>query len=106
MNSYVYNPLQNNRLIRLLHLLPGADDEPIQFRPVEHRLSEGEERFTALSYAWGDASDQTPVLIRDDELATPIGRELLIIANLYTAIWQIRQSGKYYILWADAICIN
>jgi hypothetical protein len=47
-----------------------------------------------------------PVFVRDDELATPTGGELLITANLHAAIWQIRQSGEYHILWADAICIN
>jgi hypothetical protein len=30
MEAYSYDPLQNNDAIRLLYLLPGSDDDPIE----------------------------------------------------------------------------
>lgn len=96
---YVYTPLQHGDSIRLLHIDPGFDDDPLSLRLFEHRLSDVDEKFEALSYAWCDASDRTPVLLHDFH-------QLNITTSLHSALWQIRQSAKYQVLWADAVCIN
>jgi hypothetical protein len=59
--------------------------------------------FDALSYVWGDTNDRLPILID--------GKELLIIRNLWLALYQLRESFTadpmtQGMFWIDAICID
>ena len=53
--------------------------------------------YTALSYTWGDVQD-TDFMRLDYEV-------IEVQANLTKALKQMRKL-QYYVVWADAICIN
>ncbi|KAK9414347.1 putative Heterokaryon incompatibility domain-containing protein [Seiridium unicorne] len=54
--------------------------------------------YVALSYAWGDADDKSPVQID--------GVKLFIATSLYGALSAIREKGNDVLVWADALCID
>jgi Heterokaryon incompatibility protein (HET) len=54
--------------------------------------------YDALSYVWGDASEQIPILCNG--LSLTIGRNLF---SALSQIWAIEPEKR---MWADAICIN
>ena len=56
------------------------------------------DHFTALSYAWGDASDTTIIAID--------GKPLSVARTLDSALRHLRDSKRVMRIWADAICIN
>jgi hypothetical protein len=54
--------------------------------------------YTALSYAWGDASNKATLMVD--------GRMTIIHRSLFNAISTLRSSACDRLIWADAICIN
>lgn len=81
--------------------LPGKPNEFIVWTdttPTQPRKMHPFQRYSALSYVWGDPSD--PVYINLD------GRQVPITRNLYAALRAVRklQAGKR--LWVDALCID
>lgn len=99
--------------IRLLRVAPGAWDDQVSCTIHYVPLDEGPE-YVALSYTWGDASDQVEILLD--------GRRHRATRSLFTALRRYRQlcvegrgldgftfssspDGTTYI-WADALCIN
>ena len=83
--------------MRLLHLLPGPSDGPLQ-AVLNHIPCSNAGTYQALSYVWG--TDK-----RDEELVTPDGA-IPITSSLYRALQAIRQSDTAIMIWADAVCIN
>jgi hypothetical protein len=85
--------------IRLLELLPGAEDDAIQCRLNEITLSKTKEiKFESLSYTWGEANDQRSIMCNEKALKVP--------TNLAEALGALRLSDRSRMLWADAVCIN
>ncbi|KAG8161681.1 hypothetical protein KVR01_008668 [Diaporthe batatas] len=56
------------------------------------------QRYKALSYVWGDASDLQTIKLE--------GKNFLVTRNLMAALRTIRRPRKAVRFWIDAICIN
>ncbi|KAG4415432.1 hypothetical protein IFR04_011426 [Cadophora malorum] len=54
--------------------------------------------YTALSYVWGDASDQRIIWVD--------GQPFAVTKNLHKALESLRDDNKSLSIWADAICID
>ena len=96
-HPYEYSPLPSARHIRLLILNPGSSTTPIAFSLTAYDFSDCPP-YEALSYTWGDST--ITVLTKCD------GKELLIGANLYSALHRLRSEDSPRVLWIDGICIN
>ena len=98
-SSTIYNHLENSDEIRLLYLLPRANEEDDMIRcSIKHvKLSESPV-YEALSYMWGPKGDSKPICL---EANIRYVRE-----NLWTALYYLRLKGEVRVLWIDAICIN
>ena len=92
-----YSPLSNARKIRLVILEPGSDDDPISCRLLHAEL--GKLRYAALSYEWGEVSNEDPDILID-------GKEVQIRQNLRIALWHLRSKDDERCLWIDAMCID
>ncbi|KAH9208645.1 heterokaryon incompatibility protein-domain-containing protein, partial [Leptodontidium sp. 2 PMI_412] len=99
--KYQYRPIGLPYELRMLELLPGYGDEPVQIRLLHHPLSSLPE-CEALSYEWGSPE-------RDHEIFCE-GKVLKVTSNLLAALKRSRPSGqpvqKPRLLWIDALCIN
>ncbi|KAH3916670.1 hypothetical protein HBI56_048710 [Parastagonospora nodorum] len=109
----VYNPLGPTE-IRLVEILPGAFDDPIDINISVVDLK-NDPVYDALSYVWhakdGTVDTKKPlgfaIVLNNDSYRIPIG------ANLEAAIRYLRfpssqtsGAGSGQILWIDALCIN
>ncbi|KAF7194910.1 Heterokaryon incompatibility protein 6, OR allele [Pseudocercospora fuligena] len=92
-----YRELVRDRLIRLVELLPGKDDDEIQTRLSIVDLRQ-EPTYEAISYVWGDAQDRIRISCQ--------GKDFFITRNLYNAFRRLRLSDRTRVLWADAMCID
>jgi len=100
MEEYTYKALDNdpvNPQIRLLRLLPGSHDAPIQCTIGRVGLNEPP-HFEALSYTWGTDQSLDPVICD--------GKTISVTSNLLAALHQFRSRSRALTLWIDAICIN
>lgn len=92
----VYHGLSEPSNIRLIHIAPGAQHEPIALFMFEASPNDA---YQALSYVWGDPRVTLPITLND--------RPFKITANLHTFLRRLRHptqpTGPF---WADAICIN
>ncbi|KAL2060929.1 hypothetical protein VTL71DRAFT_8981 [Oculimacula yallundae] len=101
--AFLYDPLLEPDSFRILHLQPSPDRTAQIHCTLEHtRLSAYDYdiivQYTALSYVWGDASDQRIVHVN--------GQPVSITRNLYDALECLRDEKRVSYIWADAICIN
>ncbi|KAF2162815.1 hypothetical protein M409DRAFT_68812 [Zasmidium cellare ATCC 36951] len=83
---------------RIVTLLPGRPDDPIQCRLHEVSLKDCPTRFIALSYCWN--TSKAPETIWCD------GRSLQITANLFAALRNARAASAEVNLWIDQICVD
>lgn len=96
--TYKYEELDCSRQqIRLLHILPGQNAEPIHCSLVVESLRDIL-TYETLSYAWGDVSDTAVIYI--DNCPMLIGK------NLESALRELRHLSDTLIIWVDAICIQ
>ncbi|KAH8822051.1 heterokaryon incompatibility protein-domain-containing protein [Xylogone sp. PMI_703] len=103
---YTYKPLVGYDTIRLIELQPSCEPEAtFHCRLIEVSLSACDKRdifgyymYTALSYVWG-CPDKTKRVYID-------GTRLMITQNLYSALRDLRDETRVFLLWADGICIN
>jgi hypothetical protein len=93
-----YEPLPA-RCIRILELQPGEHTSPFHARFTTISI-DGEDKFDALSYMWGDALPVDHIVV--DGAAIPVAW------NLARALEYLRdQQGKEVRrIWIDAVCIN
>ncbi|KAI0385123.1 HET-domain-containing protein [Hypomontagnella monticulosa] len=102
--AFGYEPLDSKtREIRVLTLLPGAFEEPIQVSISKQSLN-ANHLYNALSYVWGDPnSARNPGNIIQID-----GHDFPVTTNLLTALRHLRlYAGATPItLWIDAVCIN
>ncbi|KAI0871315.1 heterokaryon incompatibility protein-domain-containing protein [Hypoxylon argillaceum] len=95
--AYEYTPITTPRTIRLMHLYPGIETNPIHLSLVTITLDSAPD-YEAISYCWGNAQDVRPV--------TCNAASLSITNSLFTGLRHFRHADRPRILWADAICIN
>ncbi|KAL9616831.1 MAG: hypothetical protein Q9160_008354 [Pyrenula sp. 1 TL-2023] len=102
--EYIYRRLEYPDAIRLLKFSGRSEtskDSLYRFSLITIRLSDrNRPRFRALSYTWGQNTDQRTILID--------GTKVRIRFNLWTFIdraLRSRQLGISY-LWVDALCIS
>jgi hypothetical protein len=99
--DYKYATLQHPDSIRLLVLIPGEMDSPIQTYLAEFRLQENPP-YEAVSYTWaneeGDCSLSSQIRCGD--------ARLWVTKNCELALRYLRETDSERILWVDAICIN
>ena len=85
-------------IYRIVSVLPGRYDDPIQCRLREVPLKDTTARFLALSYCWN--SSQAEEVIWCD------GRPMKITANLYGALRNARATNSAVDMWIDQICVD
>ncbi|KAH0489613.1 hypothetical protein TgHK011_010033 [Trichoderma gracile] len=97
--SRVYHPLPP-LTIRLLKVLPAANDaDPIALQ-LETTLLEDAGRYDVLSYVWGDAA-------RDDSRVILLnGTSVRVTRSLYNALLRFRHVLETRTFWIDALCVD
>lgn len=100
---YEYDKLTEPGALRLIVIQPDHDiDAPVQCSLISTTLrachEDLVEKYTALSYVWGVASQRKEIFVD--------GVPLDITASLDLALRHIRQPDKIIRIWADGICIN
>lgn len=102
--TYTYRVLEFTDSIRVLNLQPRANSREDEIRctlqhvtlsAIEYDLTP---HYTALSYVWGDVSDQRTILVD--------GFQFHVTTNLFRALKSIRHELTELPLWVDAVCIN
>jgi hypothetical protein len=83
--------------IRLLTLLPGSWEDPIQSTLRMDSLNSAKD-YEALSYTWGEPG--VPFVISIN------GASFNARENLYWALRYLRHESLQRVLWIDAVCIN
>jgi hypothetical protein len=97
----LYAPLREDKPdIRLLHLHAGSWDDDIETSLRQHYLLEVLNQYVAISYTWGRADVDRPVLIRCN------GKPVFVSSNLFTVLRRIRKPDRVVKIWADALCID
>jgi hypothetical protein len=88
---------EESQQIRLLLVHPGDGDSTPTCELVQVSLHD-EPRYFALSYAWGDASVTSPIVLNGEEKAVAV--------NLAAALRNLRHESWIVPLWVDALCID
>ena len=92
-----YTPLNTDRGIRVIHLLPGGSSDDLACE-VHHVLLDADIAYECLSYRWGHEDSGSIKLGENASLA--------LNQNLLDALQHLRLSDTMRVLWADQICIN
>lgn len=97
---YEYNRIDlATDAIRLVRLLKGDKDHPIECEIFETYLHQAEGvPYEALSYVWGTR--------HSEEMISVDGCLFEVTENLYQALVYLRRSDEDRVLWIDAICID
>jgi hypothetical protein len=101
---FAYESLDSDQAdsFRLLSLLPGEDDSPIECTLIHTRRSTPSQPYEALSYAWGDPSFIHEIIVN--------GLRFPVAQNLQHALRNLRPPpsahGSARTLWVDALCID
>ena len=95
----IFKPLDRaQKEIRLISLQPAFLETDRICCTLEHaRLDDGP-RYSALSWAWGDADQTESIILQGQEWQAP--------RNLVVALRVFRQKLEPWKTWIDAICIN
>ncbi|RKK77250.1 hypothetical protein BFJ71_g16774 [Fusarium oxysporum] len=97
LSQYIYPPLRTRDAIRLVELLPGGHDKPLQCRLDVANLADTP-KYEALSYCWGD-----PIQTREIHLNE---KPFSVTTNLHSALSKLRYADRTRKIWIDALCIN
>lgn len=95
--------------IRLLHVRPGAFDDPIKACFSLASLKEVEANrinFHALSYCWGYPTEREEILLSPDQNEIEEGLTFSIGKSAAQALRRLRQESQTLVIWIDAVCIN
>ncbi|KAI0442937.1 heterokaryon incompatibility protein-domain-containing protein [Xylaria telfairii] len=95
--AYEYTAIVAPQTIRLMHLHPGSETDPIHISLVVTALDSVPD-FESISYCWGSEQGKRQV--------TCDGASLSITNSLFTGLEYFRYADRSRTLWADAICIN
>ncbi|KAK0671604.1 heterokaryon incompatibility protein-domain-containing protein [Cercophora samala] len=104
-DAYQYSPLprgsENGDSIRLIRLLPGTWDSPIELELATATMEPGKiPYYEAVSYVWGNVDPDLAVSVSCEGYVMKIGRSAAM------ALRRFRFSDHTRLLWVDAICIN
>jgi hypothetical protein len=94
---YKYSTLLSESSFRILELLPGDQDDEIAYNLETSEIGTSRP-YEALSYCWGDPTDQLDTNCHS--------RTLKITQNLHAGLKALRSRTGSRWLWADAICID
>ena len=95
--EFTFERLQNaGAQIRLIRILPGADDDDIALDLFTVGL-EHAPIYDAISYTWGEGTPRD-ILIN--------GKAFAVLPNCYYTLWQVRRLERGRPIWNDAICID
>ncbi|KAI1325984.1 heterokaryon incompatibility protein-domain-containing protein [Xylariaceae sp. FL0255] len=98
-HGYRYSSSLDCSHIRLLHVLPGSDESPLECRLDVYNLDGGNAiAAEALSYVWGK-----PIF---DKIINVDGMTFSVTSHLHDILTSLRQCDTPRVLWIDAICIN
>ena len=100
----LYKPLGEGQT-RIARIQPGERGEPIEIQIRKVDISDGQhgDKYTALSYTWGEPNDKISLTVTD-EAGTP--HNLAVTRSLEVAIQYIRQKADVIVLWVDQLSIN
>ena len=102
-NVFQYSPLPEHgvaKTIRLLSVAAGSDGDEIECLLLDSDLAVAANTFEALSYVWGDASEEAQKSIKVNGSVFKVG------TTLHSALVHLRSREDSRVLWVDAICIN
>lgn len=97
-SPHKYSALPSSQLIRLLHLLPAREHEPLTCSLTFANINARGFSYEAISYAWGAPVKESSIIC--DGLCIKITR------SLHEALQRFRFGDRPRVLWADAICID
>lgn len=95
---FTHTPLPEGASTRIVVLLPGEFNDAIECKLFSALGQEAPSSYEALSYAWGDPNEITPIVVN--------GRRFNVTVNLECALRHLRRPDAERPLWIDAICIN
>jgi hypothetical protein len=102
LDNFIYRPLLRTyeSSFRLFILYPGKPGDHLhgQLITKEFDKRDTNQRYEALSYAWGDKALRKSM--------TLFGKHFPITQNLYEALQHVRSETSNRTIWVDAICIN
>ena len=98
LKQYVYKRLTQQSSFRILLLLPGTADDPLKCLLLEETLEVANNKYLAISYAWGDPPRNRVIMCG--------GYKTYITSNLHSALERIRQPEKFLPVWCDVLCID
>ena len=99
LSKYRYEPLQQDREIRILHLQPGPGSAEVHCF-IEHANLDDRIEYEALSYTWGDTTLQSQIVCNKDR------SPLAVTRNCLSALQRLRSPDRQLTLWIDALCID
>ena len=96
----IYEPLVGTeKNIRLLHILPGQPDSPIECRMRSILLTKDSvPSYEAVSYVWSLISGQKEIRVN--------GLPLVVPAAAAEVLQHLREPTAVKVVWIDSICIN
>lgn len=99
--SFKHSPLDpaNPRAIQILELLPSRNLKGPIHCELRHHSLDGDLKYEALSYAWGDPKPGYTVFVNG-------ARTLDVTPNCLQALMSLRWRLRRRTLWVDAICID
>ena len=116
IKSFRHDTLNSPGLIRLIKLLPGDWEDNLHCN-IHTTSLDSPPIYDALSYSWGDESQDDPTLPADfisslsrafesgQKFLRCNGQILSISSNLYNALRRLRDKSVRY-LWVDRVCID
>lgn len=102
-NQYCYEPLGTEDALRLISLDPAVDEgDPLSCTISQCRRSAQREKYSAVSYTWGEQNPSRTLEIRcDDDISY-----VRITSNVDALLRRFRARNKPRHLWIDAVCLD
>jgi hypothetical protein len=95
----LYKPLDSPNAMRIVQLKRGSADKRIKCNLVHMDRADGSIPYEALSYEWGQPSNEDPFIAVDTHLVQ-------IRKNLFDALQHIRLEAKDRYIWIDSLSID
>jgi Heterokaryon incompatibility protein (HET) len=93
-NSAIYQAPLTEKLVRIVQLHPGIENEPISCSFAVVDLAQAGS-FEALSYCWGSEAAEKPIFCN--------GKPFKPTKNLFAALKQLRSASRLRYIWIDAV---
>ena len=94
--DFRYQQLPSAKHVRLVHILKGLKDSPLNIRFTAVKLAENP-LFETLSYVWG---------VKRHYRVNCQGASLVVRQNLCDALQALRSTDETRVFWIDALCID